>query len=85
MIIEYLPESIIIKNAFEVENQWGYKKAKIGLFSIELQLNNNQFKYSFLPQSLVTQLMLFFDKLLDELTRIPDIENRVMNDMGNGK
>ncbi len=29
--------------------------------------------------------MLFFDKLLDELTRIPDIENRVMNDMANGK
>jgi hypothetical protein len=36
MIIEYLPEQIIIKNAFEVDNQWGNKKAKIGLFSIEL-------------------------------------------------
>jgi hypothetical protein len=28
--------------------------------------------------------MIFFDKLLDELGKIPDIENRIINDLISG-
>lgn len=84
MIVSYLPEIIEIKNSQEVMNGWGEQQIpKAGLFLIDLQLVKDKFKYSFMPSSLVSQLMDFFDRLLEELGRIPDIESRVVGDFVN--
>lgn len=84
MVVSYLPENIEIKNSQEVVNTWRESQiAKAGLFLIDLQLVKSKFKYSFMPSSLVTQLMDFFDRLLEELSRIPDIESRIVGDFVN--
>lgn len=83
-MVQQLPSDILIHNCFSVENVWEQKPKPFGLFYIELQLNGNQFKYSYMPQTVVTSLMIFFDKLLEELRRVPDIENRVINDLITG-
>ena len=66
----------------EEENNDDQKKK--ALFAIDLMkgINENEsFLYSTPPKNAITSTLLIFDRVLDELTRIPDIESKFLQEV----
>jgi len=81
-IAKYVPESVVIKSAGEAINTFsdGSADKKKALFYIEIYKpdSENEFQYSTTPRLFVQTVLALFERTLDELGRIPDLESRVI-------
>jgi len=74
-------------NSHEVTNIYdesnGKVARKVPLFTIDLQrtINEEDFVFSTLPSNFITTLLLIFDKTLEEVAKIADIEPKILSDL----
>lgn len=56
------------------------------LFTLDLQRASNEddFAYSSYPKNFTNTILLIFNKALDDLNKIPDIEPKLMNEIFKG-
>lgn len=90
----FIPEKVVIKSASQVSNYYsdGYVvdsenpatlqsvRCKLPLFETDLMrsLDDSSFSYATSPQNFLTMVLGFFDRMLDELAKIPEVEQKCM-------
>jgi dynein heavy chain len=84
-IVSFIPKNVIVNSSSSVENVYDETKPfhKVPLFTIDLQrtLNEEDFVYSTVPANFVSTLLLIFDKTLEEVAKIADIEPKILSDL----
>lgn len=88
-ITYYIPESVEIKDTFNIINEFkpdpknGNITTRPPLFSVDLIKGpKDEFTYTVQrPRFYVEQILHIFDRTLEELARIPDLEPRLMSDV----
>ena len=86
MILLFIPEKTEIISIKTVKNEYanssaGKKKHKQPLFSVDLNIKDFEFSYSIDPQAFINVILSIFDKFLEELQRVPDIEPKFTPDV----
>lgn len=91
-ISSFVPSEVVIESSNNVKNVFKNDKSvrkedPSHLLTIELMktVSDDDFLYSTKPQNFVTTLLLIFDKALEELAKISDLEPRILKGMINFK
>ena len=93
-IVRYIPDSVEIQDTNNVKNKFSdsgsdpQQKSPTPLFIVDLIKGpKNDFTYTVQrPKFYVEQILHIFERTLEELARIPDLEPRLMNErLGNAK
>lgn len=90
MILSFIPSKVIVKSTNQVENvfpsSFTEKKKETALFQLELKTQGDEcFVYS--PKNLdvfVNVVIHVFDKALEELSKIPDLEPKIASNLYKG-
>ena len=87
VVLQFIPDAVEIKSPQEVHNRFNKLKGEnpespAPLFLLDLvKAANDEFTYTVQrPRFFVEQLLQIFDRTLEELAKIPDIEPRVVGD-----
>jgi|JI61114C2RNA_FD_contig_31_3934081_length_1034_multi_4_in_0_out_0_1 hypothetical protein len=90
----FIPDRVVVKSASQVVNYYAdgsvvdsedpatfqSVKSKLPLFETDLMrsLDDSSFSYATSPQNFLTMVLGFFDRMLEELGKIPEIEQKCM-------
>ncbi|EGR27865.1 hypothetical protein IMG5_187090 [Ichthyophthirius multifiliis] len=86
-ILSFVPKNVIIRSPNDVENIFreGKKNQKdiIPLFLIDLvkTQNDQNFLYSTNPINFINMIIQCFEKTLDEISKIPDLEPKIVQEL----
>lgn len=79
----FIPGSVNVDDPSNIINHFQNKPAPLPIFVIDMIKTNDdkEFLYSTNPQSFVNMIIHLFDKTLEEMAKVPDLEPKLLTDL----
>jgi dynein heavy chain len=82
-----LPETVTVVSQNKVDNGFGQAEPMPPLLSLDLVqvVNKEEFNYLFRPDRIVADILELFEKVVEELKKIPDLEPKILESLHKAK